>query len=75
MPLQREGPIEVNLLKIVSKRLFRHFKDHIDVRRYQEVVTKFISMEVEPMKQMFFTLLDTNHDGKVCETDMFSIMA
>jgi Ca2+-binding EF-hand superfamily protein len=53
---------------------FIHFQHSLDFRQYCEAIKKFVSIDVNASKELFFNFLDKNKDKKVCETDLFNVI-
>lgn len=66
-----KASLEAKIFIILKKRVFNNFQKPIDLRTYQECVQKFVSMDLNHIKDLFFSILDSGKDGRICETDMF----
>ena len=56
------------------RKIFGHFKHPITFHDFCHHITKFISSEIDPCKEAFFSFVDLNKDKLVCETDLFRVI-
>ena len=59
---------------LIISKLFMNFESTIhffDFRKYCEIVKKFVSIDIQTCKDLYFNFSDANHDKKVCEIDIF----
>ena len=54
---------------------FAHGQQY-DVKVYAQNISKFISMDLQQIKEMlFYQILDKNKDKLICETDLFKLLS
>jgi len=57
-----------------SKKALGNFRTGIDFTFFCDAAEKILNLSNEGMKRFLLKLLDRNEDGKVCESDIFSVM-
>ena len=56
------------------KKAFINFHNPIDFNLFCECIEKLLNCSYEFYKKMYFKLLDTNNDDKICDSDLFRLM-
>lgn len=68
--LKRFKELGEMVYQIVKKALFNN-KAIIDLRSYCLQVSKFMGLDLEALKDLYFHLIDNNKDRFVCDGDLF----
>tara|TARA_B110000285_G_C14989843_1_gene545737 strand:+ start:72 stop:650 length:579 start_codon:yes stop_codon:yes gene_type:complete len=56
------------------RKIFGHFNHPITFHDYCFHITKYLSSEIDPCKEAFFSFADLNKDKLICETDLFRVI-
>ena len=72
--LQQEFKEQSEEVFQIMKRFINFKQGGFDFRQYCEALRKFVSIDAQQSKDLFFVFLDKNKDKKVCETDLFNVI-